>query len=186
MEYFREMLLNCTPHTKISTLLMETRLETSQSKTTIPPLRGRNYVDDTLNEYSVKMYSYPDLTSTDSKLAFNIYSQRKNKSNIFQLDEVRRKPLKKKLTKKAVMAAPMAGETQPCRSCPCCGGKLVGKHKCEHTYCQKPCTLAKKVSAPLPITPTPEHSHEGAAEPRKKKAAEEEGFEPEKEELENE
>jgi hypothetical protein len=43
-------------------------------------------VDEVLHEYTVKMYNYPDLNASDSKLALNIYNQKKISSNIFHLE----------------------------------------------------------------------------------------------------
>ena len=48
------------------------------------------------------MYSYPDLTPSDTKLALNLHKQQKMCYNIFHLEEFKRKPLKKKISKRSI------------------------------------------------------------------------------------
>lgn len=53
------------------------------------------------------MYSYPSLNAADSKLAFNLFQLKKMNTNIFQLEEIKRKPMKKKLSKKSIPNIPI-------------------------------------------------------------------------------
>lgn len=46
--------------------------------------KTQNYVDQILDDYSVKMYTYPDLSPQDNRLAYSIYMQRKTNGNVFQ------------------------------------------------------------------------------------------------------
>jgi len=75
------------------------------------------------------MYAYPPLSPQDSKLAYNIFMLNKAHANVYQLDEVKRKPLKKKITKK-IVATPPTIEPQQQRACICCGIKAANNHKC--------------------------------------------------------
>jgi len=46
------------------------------------------------------MYSYPELSQTDSKLAFSLTHPSKSNQNIFNIYEPKRKPIKKVSVKK--------------------------------------------------------------------------------------
>ena len=78
------------------------------------------------------MYNYPELSATEKELAFNVHSRKKNNQPIFQIDEVRRRTQKKKNPRK------MANQDAN-KLCQCCGEKTVGNHRCDHTFCVKPC-----------------------------------------------
>jgi hypothetical protein len=65
----------------------------------------------------------------DSKLAYSIFCQKKNKYEVFHLEEIKRKPLKKKICKK-ILHLPTTLDLQQYRSCPCCAVKVINKHKC--------------------------------------------------------
>ena len=73
------------------------------------------------------MYSYPDLTRSDTKLALNLHKQQKMCYNIFHLEEFKRKPLKKKISKRSINSS-LASENY--KICPCCDTKVFSKHKC--------------------------------------------------------
>jgi hypothetical protein len=71
-------------------------------------------VDQILNDYSVKMYSYPDLSIQDNKLALNIHLltkpnntnnrvQDRDRLQVFHIEESKRKPAKKKIIRKSIL-----------------------------------------------------------------------------------
>lgn len=75
----------------------------------------------------MRMYPCPDLGPTDAKLAYNVYSQRSQGGNVYQFEEFKRKPLKKKISKKSV--APSLPNDHY-KICPCCESRVVMKHRC--------------------------------------------------------
>lgn len=85
MNYFKESLLTYNTDREISTLL-HIHVETNRPKVLIPPSKAKNYVDEIFNEYSIKMYTCPELNAVNSKLAFNLYQLKKTNTNIFQIE----------------------------------------------------------------------------------------------------
>ena len=62
MDFFKYKLMNYDTERELSTLL-HIHVETDRPKVLIPESKSKNYVDELMNEYTVKMYDYPELSS---------------------------------------------------------------------------------------------------------------------------
>ena len=100
----------------------------------------------------MNMMTYPELSQSDNKLAFSLLHPSKSSQNPFQVYEPKRKPIKKVIVKKytppVAALPPLPPQPTPApenfKICPCCNAKVVIKHRCEHSLCEKPCSKIRK------------------------------------------